>query len=449
MSGDKLLNRVSFGIVCLVVLLSPWLFGAWEAWWFWPFALLIFLGGGCLAIRCFSINDLLQNSGIQRINWVRACVISLLPFLLYAMVRTLQTDVAMTAERSLMLFVSAFLLGALIVCGFTRRQLRLLFGLIFLNLLLVAIYGVLNHLATGSRFVLWRPGYEQYWVEHRASGCFYCPNHYAGAMELLLCMALGTVAAYGTRGRERLVATATIGWAIAGVVLSKSRGGQFTLVVIIASFLLIGLPHWRSSWRWAARLLVVGSVAACAVFLLATEHPIAQRLLYFPWQKLENAHRYQMASAAMRAWNESATTRVFGVGPGMHQNLWLHIAPSPDGDREAGVWPQYTNETWFSYEVHSDWVQLLEEYGIVGVFLFLVAIGVAGWLLLMRYLRIWRATVSSARQEPDFAFMLAGLLAAVTMSIHSLGDFNLQIPGVLWMTAALVSIPLGLIVREA
>ena len=52
--------------------------------------------------------------------------------------------------------------------------------------------------------------------------------------------------------------------------------------------------------------------------------------------KLKDGARYHMISAALRAWR---TRPLFGIGPGMHRNLWPHFAPSPDGDRTRGIWP--------------------------------------------------------------------------------------------------------------
>ena len=76
-----------------------------------------------------------------------------------------------------------------------------------------------------------------------------------------------------------------------------------------------------------------------------------------------------MIGGAIRAWQAAP---VWGVGAGMHQNIWPHVAASGDGDRGKGIWPTLVNDKFHSYEVHSDWIQLLEEYGLVGLILFLI-----------------------------------------------------------------------------
>jgi O-antigen ligase len=158
---------------------------------------------------------------------------------------------------------------------------------------------------------------------------------------------------------------------------------------------------------------------------------------------IRRTSRGRQIGGAIRAWRDSP---IFGIGPGMHKNLWPHYAPSPDGDRAAGRWPARPNYDFHSYEVHSDWVQLLEEYGVVGLLLFLLpVVKVAGTFLAALRLESRRRHANDWRTVPgeDHAALLAGLLACTAMVFHSLGDFNLQIPATAWLLAAIVSIPLA------
>jgi O-antigen ligase len=153
-----------------------------------------------------------------------------------------------------------------------------------------------------------------------------------------------------------------------------------------------------------------------------------------------------MIGGAIRAWHSSP---VWGIEPGMHQNLWPHFSASADGDREKGIWPSLTNDEFHSYEVHSDWVQLLEEYGIAGFVLFLVPLTVAASIYrggFGRARRVWVEHRLGESPGPDFGIMLAGFLALIAMGFHSLGDFNLQMPATTWLLAALVT--LGLVEGE-
>jgi O-antigen ligase len=161
--------------------------------------------------------------------------------------------------------------------------------------------------------------------------------------------------------------------------------------------------------------------------------------------KIRKTSRGQMIPAAIRAWYSEP---VFGIGPGMHKNVWPHIAASPDGDRELGIWPSQPNNHMHSYHVHSDWVQLLEEYGLVG-FLLLLVPATCGFFLFRTGVNKERRRfegTSTPQHNGYFTFMLAGLLAYIAMGFHSLGDFNLQIPAINWIFAVVITIPLGLTV---
>jgi O-antigen ligase len=191
--------------------------------------------------------------------------------------------------------------------------------------------------------------------------------------------------------------------------------------------------------------------AALAGFWLSDNSVAARFKEYFPWDplrggksfaeaqvelmpRLKESPRYNMYSGALRAWRE--TDPRFGIGPGMHQHLWLHYAASPDGDRARGIWPSRPNNGYHSYEVHSDWIQLLEEYGVVGFVLFLFAVGALTAFL--------RRGFRSGIVEP-VAF--GGILCLVCMAFHSLGDFNLQMPATTWLLSAVVAIPFAWIQR--
>ena len=155
-----------------------------------------------------------------------------------------------------------------------------------------------------------------------------------------------------------------------------------------------------------------------------------------------------MFNSAIRAWQ---TKRWIGIGPGMHENLWPHFGPSPDGDRDAGTWPTFVNNRYQSNEVHNDWLELLEEFGIVGAVFFLVPC-IALIVVLAGALRhdVRRARICASREAHgrgpfDDAILLSGFLAVIAMSFHSLGDFNLQIPGVTWVFSAIVALSVGTI----
>ena len=460
---DTILSWGSFALVCVAVLVAPWFFGAWEMWWFWPFATCIF-AAACLSCARATLGSVeVLTIRMARSKPAAVVAVGSALFLLYAFVRMLQADVYMTAERSFLLYLTPFLLAAVLIRGQSRGQLDLLYRLVAIDLCLLALYGMLNHYLTGSHKVMWVVSqYSQY--EGRATGPYFCPDHFSGLMELLLALALGVL--LGTVKREsrrdpysrsqkktalRIVAASVALLALRAIWLTKSRGGGLTVLAELAFAAAWGTarlpPGQRLAWRAASIAATAAVIAAFCWFgsayvarykefvsLDLMRGKSAAEIATTMRATFSNDSRYNMYSAAIRAWR---TKPWFGIGPGMHQHLWPHFAASPDGDRARGIRPSRLNANYHSYEVHSDWLQLLEEYGLVGAALFIAAAG-ALFLLLAR---------PAARGRADVV-ALGGSLSLVCMMFHSFVDFNLQIPATTWMLAAILSMAAARILRE-
>lgn len=435
-----------FACLCIPVLVGPWLFGAWEMWWFWPLMTSLFLATFFFAVRLLiharTTEDEPPLPGEPgRCAWF---LISCAPFLLYALIRGLLAEVFMDAERCFLLFLGPLLIGIHVVFGLNRRLLRILYVLIIANLALLGLYGVINHLVTKSRWVLWLPGYPQYVNEVRATGSYFCPDHFSGIMELALCLCLGLILDRKTKWYWKIPAILLSLLALAGIVMSKSRGGGLTVLVIAAAVLVWGFRQREPRKRWLFR----GAAAACAVAGLALFCILGRAYMerfarWFAWDRTRDKPLSEMAATvsdnfgctsrgrmfggALRAWRSN---RVFGIGPGMHQNLWPHFAATADGDRNTGRWPSQPNRGFWSDFVHNDWLQLLEEYGIVGFILFLPPVFILFYILLKA-------------QATHYAPALGGILSFVCMAFHSLGDFNLQMPATGWLFATILAIPVA------
>jgi O-antigen ligase len=465
---DRVLAGAAFFLTAVVLFMAPWFFGAWEHWWFWPFA-----GGIFLAAACFGGRLLLRASPHGQADlppipslwpatvtdWgtCSGVLAALLPFLVYGAVRGAMADVFMDAERSVLLFVTPVLSGVLIAFNLTSRQRRMLFVLLACDLVLLGLYGVVNHVLYGSRHVLWVPGYDSYVSDNRATGSYFCPDHFSGIMELALAVGLGLILDRRRRVWTTLAGTGMAVLAVAAVLLSKSRGGGLTVLVILGAASVWGFAQLEQRRRWTRRAILLCLAVAIAAGVWFSGIGYVERFKHYfrpSWgetgmtlrERLQRRTRARMIGGGLRAWRSSP---VWGIGPGMHQNLWPHFAATEDGDREKGVWPSQTNNDYHSYEVHSDWVQLLEEYGIVGFMLFLAPLVLAVSVYRRgcgRARRRWAEYRRGDAEGPDFGIMLAGFLAMAAMVFHSLGDFNLQMPATTWMLAALVT--LGLIEAE-
>lgn len=477
---ERIIYLISFILTGVVLVLAPWLFGAWEMWWFWPFVVLIMVNFFLFSLRImttglehlkkangliktkFFVAGLVQDDGDSILYRWRYIIICFVLFLVYAFIRLFTADVFMDAERSFLLFLTALLVALPVGLGFDYRKQNLLYLIILLNLGLIGLYGILNHLLgardfllLGGHRVLWMPAYEQYVIENRAMGSYYCPDHFSGIMEIAYAMSLGLLMSKGIPKKYKWLAGIILVIALFGVVFSKSRGGGLTIIVVTFSVLIWGILQWSEIQRKYIRFCGIIVVVACVGVFSLVGRSYMERFMKHFWdenwrgkkfselysliiQKQKESIRGQMIQGAIRVWRDFP---LFGVGPGMHQNVWFHYAASEDGDATKGIWPTFTNHDFHSYEVHSDWVQLLEEYGILGFILFFIFV-IVGSMKVMSSLYKTSGDVNSTGVW-DYAVMLGGWLACIAMAFHSLGDFNLQIPATVWILSAVTGIMLA------
>ena len=439
------------GVLFLVGGVAPWFFGAWEVWWFWPFVVL--LAVGCLLAGI----SLLLGDGYfpRRAVWP---LLFCLPFCIYILLHWwLRDAVFLNAQRAVLLHVTGVLVAVLVVFWMRDHQLRWLFWGLFASLVAMSIYGILNHGLTGSQLVLWRPGYEQY--AGRATGPYFCPNHFAGAMEILIFMGLGLVLDRASSTRRRACGGVGIVLGLIAAVMSLSRGSGMTLAAVFALVMVVGFYQWplsvRHGWR-AACVCGCLFLAICAIVFVDAyrDRFVTYGGLQYISSEQEGTVVEQVTTRLLRtsrgrmftgSWLAWQTSPWWGTGPGMHRNLWPAFAHSGDGDREAGVWPSLVNDDFHSYEVHSDWLELLQEQGIIGLMLFLIGCVavLAVFVRAFKYTaRNWRIhELDTIDNPPEGLYLvLAGFLSMGGMMVHSLGDFNLQMPGTVWMLALVVGL---------
>lgn len=444
---DYVLSKLLIILLTVVALGSPWMFGAWEIWWFWPFM-------GCIlaAGLCYSIKLILAPTGGTRALTIPdigfLAISAWAPFLIYALVRSVQAEVRMDAERSLLLQSSPLLLATMVSTGLKQTQQRKLLILMLFNYMALGLYGILNHYLAGNVWVLWKPGFPQYQSEHgvlRATGPYYCPDHFAGLMEFALVMALPMFLTRDATRLHRFFAAGLACISLWAIILTRSRGGGLAASVGLAAGVLLCTMSWPKGKRWAIRYAGASIMTVGLAILIFHGGHYMQRFLNYPWSSFANSERYQMTAAALRAWKSAP---LFGVGPGMHANLWPHFAPSPDGNRTTGSWPSFPNNHYHSFEAHNDWAQLLEEYGVAGMILFLAGAGTTAAALFRR----WRRQANDCILHPHCSspeWAIPGvLLAGVVMTVHSFGDFNLQIPATTWQLGLLAGVAFGLSKRS-
>ncbi len=264
----------------------------------------------------------------------------------------------------------------------------------------IAAFSLLQDIAPNGRL---------YWIRQPSmGGWIYGPyvnhNHYAGLMELLAPIPLVLSLTKLLGDKERIAAGIAAAVMVGTIFLSGSRGGMLAIFVELCIFAVVLLRQRKN-----ARAVV--SVAAFAVVLVSMliwlgGHQLSSRISSI------STEAHTELSGGMRLSIDRDAFRMFRSKPILGWGLRTFPV----------VYPQfrsfYTN--FFVNEAHNDYLQLLCEMGLLG---FATMI----WFLVVFY-RTALLKIKNWMSEVSGAATLACMLGASGILVHSLFDFNLQIP---------------------
>ena len=266
---------------------------------------------------------------------------------------------------------------------------------------LVAAFAVLQGLGpNGKLYWIWRA--EQ-------GGLIYGPyvnhNHYAGLMEMLLPFPLVLAASQFTSG-NRKIAVASIGALMAGsIFLSGSRGG---MVAFAAQMIVLGVLLLRQrEGTWKQPLMLGVFLALVIVFLVwIGGNELTQRMASIHTEAREEINGGTRLTIDRDCLQMLIKRPFLGWGVGAFPIAY------------PGFRSFYTN--FFVNQAHNDYLQLLVETGVVG---FSIAI----WFLVLVFRRA-AGKIRNWTESAGGALTVAALLGCIGILVHSLLDFNLQIP---------------------
>ena len=344
--------------------------------------------------------------------------------------RPISVNPEATAARVQLLAV--FLGLFFLVAAWADRRERILFLLATLTAVgfAVALFGLVQYLTWNGRI---------YWVRRvpkaTAFGPFVNHNHFAGYVEMIIPIALSMVFFLYDAGRraglpldddrgEEPVSAAVVEsrdsyasrWSqsalaffaavilIASLFLSQSRGG---ILSALTSALFLFLLVWR---RITSRILAWSSAIVLPLLTL----------LFAVWLGSDLIRQYGSATQIVEheaslhsrwlVWVQTATNLRLagwtGFGLGSYEDSFAAFAPAGS----TGRWDR----------AHNDYLQMAWETGVLGVLFILWGAFAYG----RRYL--WPAL--RAKAHPLDLFRLGIAVSIVSLALHSIVDFNLQIP---------------------
>lgn len=348
--------------------------------------------------------------------------------------------------------VLAFMLIALIIAANffpSRERLAVLGHVLVFYGLAVALFALVQYFTWSGRFYWVRPT-----MATAAFGPFANHNHFAGYMELLIPLPIALVITRAVSREVRVLygfAAAVMGLA---AVASLSRGGMISLAATMMFIVLVSmrLPAARRSsaagkfadtgrGKLKARggFRAIASQAVVVVALVAFigagvlwigADPIIQRVA--PGQVVEGQPKETFSTSRGWIWRDTITmiraNPLVGVGLGAYGTAF-NIYTKRDGSVRV---PQ----------AHNDYLQIVADCGIVGGF-------IALWFLIVVFRSVGRGLKA---RDPLLAGLALGSGAGIFgILVHSLFDFNLQIPSnaLLFLVLVAVTSSVAAIVRDS
>jgi O-antigen ligase len=261
----------------------------------------------------------------------------------------------------------------------------------------VSLFAIIQHFTAGQTI---------YWLEPVNGSEPYGPyvnrNHFAGFVELTLPVGLALMAFRGLRREVLPLMTLFTIVPVGALVLSGSRGGLLGFAFEIG---ILGWMMWKRRALRNSRVMVVGAVAIVALFFVAWlgASRIVQRLSTLKSPDATFGRRISMARS---------TAHIFFDHPLKGCGLGTLVA----------VYPRY--ETSYDGRIvdhaHNDYVETLAETGLLG--------GLCGVVFLWLLYREARKNFAAEQGHFSLALHAGAIMAVGGLLLHSLVDFNLQLP---------------------
>lgn len=397
---DKWLERGIVGLVLLILVFAPLATGAVQPLEFLIVQGLTIIIGFLWVLRLWIAPE--AKIFWPPISW------AVLAFVLYALARYFTSEIEYLARQELIRVLVYGFLFVVITNNVRRAEPAQIIAITLIILAAgIAAYGAFQFL-TKSSFV-WSFTRPMQYLS-RGSGTFINPNHFAGFLEMVLPLAI----AFTLLGRFKHVTKIFLGYAglviLVGIGFSVSRGGWITTAVVLLGMVALLFKQRGSRLKAIAIFALLFCIGLSFLNASWFERRVQQS---YASGKFEDIRPYIWASA-IHLWKEEPW---MGAGPGHFDQRYgkYRQAETPVQGR-----PEY---------VHNDYLNALTEWGIIGV-----AIILSSLLLLARGFFCTWAVVERGQSDLNRkgsnreALLLGAMFGILAMLVHSIVDFNLQIP---------------------
>lgn len=378
----KRLESIKFYTLLGITMLTPLPFGTVEAWSFGLFSAAVM---ALLLLHALSGEIRPANPLV----WPMAAVVVL--GLLQATIPSATASVYDTEQATRTWAVmSVYFYLCSVTLNSEERIDRAINALVLMGTLL-AVEGVAQMLSAEGHIYWYR-----YIEGATAFGPFVNKNHFAGYMELCMPLALSAF----LRHRRYIYLAAAIVMSIA-VLLSASRAGIFSLFLGTAIGVMVLRGRKENAWKLLGAFAVILLLSFLGARVIGSDHTLASigKLFDDKNQPLS----YSRGSIWIAGW------RVFLDNPLTGAGLGAFPVAVTRHDTASGLLRLE--------QTHNDYLQVLADTGIVGASILII------FIILLGRRALHRLSVHSVSGHNTGL-----ILAILPIAIHSLFDFNIQIP---------------------
>lgn len=409
---DRWLERGILALVLLVLVLGPVLLGGTRQV---DFVLLqgLTAAAGVLWLARFWVNPK------HRIQWPPICW-AVIGFVSLALIRYSQAEVEYPARWELMRIVTYALIFLIVLNNLHRQETTQVLTYTLMGLgMVLSVYAIYQYL-TNSPTVLGYAKPLQY--KGRGSGTYICPNHLAGLLELILPLGLANLFLSKAKPVPKIILGYMSLAILGGIAVTVSRGGWVATALTL--LIVFGLLLRYRSYRIPALLgVLIIAIGVYGFTKYASQPKKRFTNMFTPGQLEDTSIRSSLWKPAVQMWQDHPW---LGVGPAHFDVYWRQYRPVEVQTRP--YWP------------HNDYLSALSEWGAVGggiILLALVLLG-AGFAKTWRFVHRTQNDLA-ARRSDRAAFVMGSGLGIFSLLIHSLVDFNMQIPANAILAIALMA----------
>jgi O-antigen ligase len=395
---DRLLEYGILGLVCSILIYGPLALGGVLTQHFLILQLLTCGIAGLWLVRLWLSPGLRLR--LPPLTWI------VVIFALYAVWRYREADIEYVARQELIRVVLYAVLFLAVLNNLNRPEsiqvVSITLFTLAAGLAVFAIYQFATHYDKVWHFV--KPqGYIK-----RGSGTYMNPNHLAGLLEMVLPLSLGWALMSRLGHATRIVIGYSSLLMLVGIAVSGSRGGWISTGA--ALFVFFSILLFQKRFRIAAAAVLV-LLLTTAVFFFVHFGKATIRLDHsFAAGHLTDLRR-DLWGMALDMWRKHFWT---GTGPGYFDYVYREFRG-----------PLFQLQTHPGY-AHNEYLNTLADWGMVGASL----VALTCLLCLFDAGRSWRRLrlATSEGRRNRLAVLLGATCGIFALLLHSVTDFNMQIP---------------------